>query len=740
MKFFMSPLSRKWLVFFFTFATVFILSLDLKAQDELQVFKTGNSNSPEWKYYKDAQHFMYDHLSGLAFDLLDARTRKVNKIQSPGSWEQRQEEIRKTLMKIMGPFPEKTDLNAKTLKTIKKEGYKVEHIVFESQPGYRVTSSLYIPSGLKRKKAPAIIFCSGHSALGYRSERYQFMILNLVKKGFVVFAFDPIGQGERIQYYDSTTGKSKIGAPTKEHSYPGAQAFLTGGSLAGYMAWDGIRAIDYLVTRKEVDASRIGITGRSGGGTQSAYIAALDDRIYAAAPECYLTNFERLFQSIGPQDAEQNLLRGIHHGIDHPDFLIVRAPKPALMITTTNDFFSIQGARETEEEVSRIYSAFGKPENFGRSEDTGRHESTKKNREAMYAFFRKHLGNPGIAHDEEVDFLTESELRVTATGQLATSLGSETVFSLNKKQTEKYKEKTVSSGMDPDTHLSGVLESARNLSGYREPGETDKPVFTGNSQKDGYVIEKYFVQGEGDYVIPYLMYIPDVFTGKVLLYIHPKGKTADPEGQEETQWFVKQGFAVISPDLLGTGETYPEDYRGDAYIDNVSLNLWFAAILVNKSIAGIRAGDVNRLARIMEDRFGGSDIYALAREEMGPVLLHAAAFNKAIKNIALIQPYASYHAIAINRFYDTNFIYNAVPGAIRSYDLPDLGACLAPRKLLIVNPTDGAGKALSAAALDKELSVIKVAFKLKGAEEKLKIMEGVSENALRTIYANWGNN
>ena len=122
--------------------------------------------------------------------------------------------------------------------------------------------------------------------------------MNLVRKNFLVFAFDPVGQGERLEYYNPETKKSIVGGPTTEHSYPGTQAFITGSSQARYMIWDGIRAVDYLLSRKEVDPERIGITGRSGGGTQSAYIAAMDERIYAAAPECYITNFTRLFQTI----------------------------------------------------------------------------------------------------------------------------------------------------------------------------------------------------------------------------------------------------------------------------------------------------------------------------------------------------------------------------------------------------------------------------------------------------------
>ncbi len=136
----------------------------------------------------------------------------------------------------------------KLSRTIESDSFRVEHIIFESQPGFFVTSSLFIPGTLKKnRKAPVVIYCSGHAEDGYRGAVYQHVILNLVRKGFIVFAFDPVGQGERLEYYDQQTGKSIVGGPTTEHSYPGTQAFITGSSEARYMIWDGIRAVDYLL-------------------------------------------------------------------------------------------------------------------------------------------------------------------------------------------------------------------------------------------------------------------------------------------------------------------------------------------------------------------------------------------------------------------------------------------------------------------------------------------------------------
>ena len=383
-----------------------------------------------WHKYSDKENALYQHIAEESYQHLSKRAVAVSHLSSQNDWENRQKSVREKLMKIVGPFPEKTPLNPKITETLVKDSYKIEKLYFESQPDFYVTACLFIPDNLKGKTA-AVIYCSGHSDIAFRSIAYQRVILNLVKKGFIVFAFDPVSQGERWQYIDPDFGISKIGEPTLEHSYPGAQCFLNASSLARYMIWDGIRAIDYLLTRQEVDPERIGITGRSGGGTQSSHIAAFDDRILAVAPECYITSSQRLLESIGPQDAEQNFYHGLANGIDHADLLEVRAPKPAIMITTTRDYFSIQGAKETAAEIQSAYQAYGKPENFQMIDDDDIHTSTKANRERMYGFFQKFLNLPGNSCDEEVAYLNQEELRVTRTGQVMKDIGGESVFSLN---------------------------------------------------------------------------------------------------------------------------------------------------------------------------------------------------------------------------------------------------------------------------------------------------------------------
>ncbi|WP_158857254.1 alpha/beta hydrolase family protein [Lunatibacter salilacus] len=640
--------------------------LVLQAQEDLNVIQ------PQWVNFTDGQNALYKHLTKQAFTLLDKREQEIKEITTLEGWKERQAWTEKTLMEVVGPFPEKTPLNPTITRTIQKEGYSLEHVVFESQPSFFVTATLFIPEGSSGKK-PAIIYCSGHTLEGYRSATYQHVILNLVKKGFIVLAFDPVGQGERLEYFNPQTNEPTIGGPTKQHSYPGAQAFIAGSSQARYMIWDGIRAVDYLLTRPEVDPKRIGITGRSGGGTQSSYIAAFDDRIYAAAPENYITTFKRLWLTHGPQDAEQNFYRGISAGLDQPDLMMVRAPKPGMMIITTRDIFNIEGAREAAAQIQRPYESYGSTENFEVSEDDAAHASTPKNREAMYAFFQKHLNLSGSSKDEIVDSLSKEELQVTPTGQVLTSYKGKRVFDMN----QRY--------LNPINNTpSKQIEASNALSGYIVPEGDVESMMTGRFQRDGYVVEKYLIKGEGDYWIPYLLMKPNTPTQSAIIYLNPEGKGTDALVGGDMESLVRSGTMVLAPDLLNTGEMGRGGFTGDSSFEGNSYNIWFGSILIGRSVVGIQAGDTNRLVNYLQSKQGAKSIKGVAKGNMGSVLLHAAAFNPAISSVALIDPLMSFEEIVRNPQYDPAAIEYTVAGALSEYDLPGLVEALSDRNPLLL--------------------------------------------------------
>jgi hypothetical protein len=387
--------------------------------------------------------------------------------------------------------------------------------------------------------------------------------------------------------------------------------------------------------------------------------------------------------------------------------------------------------------VSLVYKAFGEEKSFGRAEDDTSHASTRKNRESMYAFFQKYLGNPGNPKDETVKILTAQEMQVTATGQVSTSLGGETVFSLNRKEAEKLEAKLKASRAASESYNTEVISSAKKLSGYRDPSEADEPVFSGRYQKEGYVIEKYFVKGEGNYIIPYLLMKPTGAVTKAVIYLHPSGKSAEASAGGEMEWFVRHGFTVLAPDIIGVGEMGPGVFRGDAYIEGGSHNLWYASLLIGRSIVGIRASDVVKLTAILKENSGVSEVYAVSMKEMAPVILHAAAFDQSISRIALVEPYSSYLSIVKNRFYSSSFIPGVVPGALKAYDLPDIAASLAPRKLMMAGVTDGYGKTDDVAAIKDDLEIVRNGYRKKNAEGNIMILSLPKYDDPDALYGDW---
>ncbi len=701
-----------------------------------------------WRQYNNVDNALYNYYASLAFKRMDERKADISAITTKADWEKRQKKIKKLLWELIGTFPQKTPLNAKILGVSNKDGYRIEKVVFESQPKFFVTAALYIPNNLQGK-APAILYPTGHAQQAFRKKFYQRSAINFVKKGFIVLTYDPIGQGERVQYYSPELGKSKIGGTVREHIYAGLQTLLVGKSLSNYFVWDGIRAVDYLLSRKEVDANRIGITGMSGGGTQTTFISVFDERIYASAPSNFITGMKRLFESIGPQDAEQHILYGAANKIDFADFLEVRMPKPTLVVTTTRDFFSIQGARETEEEVKRLGRLFYNGYDFRKVESDTTHAMTSKNREARHRFFQKNLNLPGDPTDNEVEYL-DKELQITETGQISTSFNSETVFSINKKEAEKEIKKLNESRKNFNRHKEFIIKAAKKLCGYVKPDKLENVVYRGRYNLGSYSIERWFIKGEGDYPIPFLLYLPKEISGALILYLNNEGKskkdtsyqTLKEELREDIDWFVKKGHPVLAADLIGSGELKQSSQGDISYWKYGAFNYanFFASVQLAKSFVGIQAGDIQRLVKFIkqDSRINNSAIYAIAKGELiCASLLHAAVFENNFAKIALINPLLSYKSIVMNQYYRLSTLMPLVPKALTVYDLPDLEAALAPNNLLLVNIKDQMGELASDENIDTDLSVVKRLFRDAGSNSKLQIKKIQNLQDMNALYGDW---
>ena len=700
-----------------------------------------------WRKYDDKDNALYNFYASEAYRLINEREVDIAKISTKAEWEARQENIKETLHKIIGDFPERTPLNAKTLGVSEKDDYRVEKVIFESRPNFFVTGALYIPKKLKGK-APAILYPVGHAQQAFRKKFYQRSAINFVKKGFVVFTYDPIGQGERVQYYSPELKKSKIGGSVREHIYVGLQTLLIGKSLANYFIWDGIRGVDYLLSRKEVDGKRIGITGLSGGGTQTTFIAAFDERIYAAAPSNFITSMRRLFESIGPQDAEQQLLYGLANKIDFADLLEVRIPKPTLVITTTRDFFSIQGARETVKEVKKI-GKFYDDYNFDKVESDTTHAMTRINRETRHRFFQKSLNLPGDPTDIEVEYL-DKELQITPTGQVSTLFNSKTVFDINKYEVEEKIAELKDSRKNKKKHKRFVKKASEELTGYIKPDKIESIVYRGRHNRGSYSIERWFIKGEGDYPIPFLLYLPNEIKGSIILYLNKDGKskkdttdnTIEEELRDDLDWFVKQGYPVLAADLIGFGELKQSKkgnvpYKGYGI---VNYNIFFASVQLKRTLVGIQAADIHRLVKFIKQdkRINKSKIYAIAIGELlSTSLLHAAIFENEFKKLALVNPLISYKSVATNKYHYLMALSPLVPGALTAYDLPDLEAAFAPNKLMLVNIKNQMGKLASSELIDEDVKVVKDYYFNLDSEDNVQIKNIKKKQSTETLFVDW---
>src|SRR5262245_5782998 len=245
-----------------------LLSLLLAVQDDFTVLK------PE----EQPRRMLYRYLEGECGKLLEARRKTVEALRTPEDVRRRQEELRAKYLEALGPFPERTPLNARVTGGFRREGYRVENLVYETRPNHHVPANLYVPEG--RGPFPGVLFPLGHYGNPRPAEEYQRTCILLARNGFVVLTYDPPGQGERHQLVAPGRGPAAHG--TTEHTLIDCGARLVGTCAANYFIWDGIRGLDYLAGRPEVDPKRLGCLGNSGGGTVTAFLMAVDERVGCA--------------------------------------------------------------------------------------------------------------------------------------------------------------------------------------------------------------------------------------------------------------------------------------------------------------------------------------------------------------------------------------------------------------------------------------------------------------------------
>jgi dienelactone hydrolase len=643
-------------------------------------------------------------LRGEFYKMVDRRSEAFEKmIKSESSMRAWQSERREFFLKQIGGLPERTPLNAQVTGTLQGKGYKVEKILFESRPGFHVTGNLYLPD--TPPPWPAVLVACGHSHDGKAVSQYQRASILLAKHGLAAMCYDPIGQGERYQMLDLTKERAAFDdAPhvksphpnvrlmcTTEHTMTAISSALVGSNAAQFRIWDGMRVIDYLQTRKDIIADKIGCTGNSGGGTETAYLMALDDRIVAAAPGCFLTTFRALMDTKGPQDGEQNIFGQIGFGMDEADYCIMRAPKPTLIIAGTRDAtFDFGGTWNLFRDAKRFYSRLGFADRMDINAPDAPHGFTIQQREAVTRFMcRWLLGKdvvvreagalPDVLNDKQIQTYnqpdwTQEQLQCTPKGQVLLMPGERSVFQINAGIAASLaaSRKLAWSNMADDAKRKTV----REVIGAREVLAEAKVAALDSIERDGFSIRKLILDAEPGLQLPALLFQPNQPNGKAVLYLHGTSMKEDAAPGGPIEALVKQGQIVLAAELRGIGETE----------GGISRKGYGAGW----SYVGMRCDDVRRWGSFLKTKT--NEIRLVAIGEAAIPALHAAALNPDMfGSVTLRRMIPSWASIlASDETFDQ--LANTVHGVLKHYDLPDLLGMISPKRRTIIEPVDGMGR------------------------------------------------
>ena len=603
------------------------------------------------------------------------RHAQIRALDSPAAVERRRSYVRETITASLGGLPAaRTPLAARITGVLERDGYRIEKLIFESLPGFPVTANVYVPSR-GQSPFPAVLGTAGHTVDGKASDVYQRGWIEMARRGMIVLAFDPPGQGERSQYWDAAAGKSRTGIGTREHSMAGLQCLLTGTNIARYEIWDGIRGVDYLLTRPDVDAKRLAVAGNSGGGTQAAYLAALEPRLAAAAPSCYITSWEAMWLKLGPQDAEQNLHGFISKGLDFGDFLIAFGPKPVKMMTAVRDFFPIEGARATFRETADVFATMGAREKLDLFEYDDTHGWSKPRREATYRWFERWLhGREDEGLESEAKVETGAALQVTSTGQVATEGGVvETVQSMNAKLAGELHARRAALG-------SGV--NLRELVAARlavpKWAARPKAEAMGEVGRDGYRIERILFQTEPGISVPGLLFVParaGKRGGAATLWLDPLGKAAGAESGGRIEKRVLAGETILAIDVRGWGESAPPKAQRSGY--GSWYQTFMRAYLLGRSMMGLQLADVLSAASFLRARY--PEVRIEGRGAAGGALaIYAGVLDPQVAMVAAADAVPSYLEIARMKEHD-GLMDLLIHGVLEDFDFPDLIAALGNR-------------------------------------------------------------
>lgn len=576
-------------------------------------------------------------------------------------------DVRARMRSIAGPLPERGPLNARTVGTVQGDGFVVEKVIYQSEPGRYVTAHLYRPEKI-RGRIPACVEMPGHGAAGKGNGSAQAVLM--ARNGIAVILVDPLGQGERMQLTDAQGGDATRGATT-QHTLLNVPYVLLGSSLAAQQFFDNSRAIDYLLTRGDIDPERIGCYGFSGGGTMASYLVALDERIRCACVGLFFSSRLRTLELTGPSDGCQQMPFEGSAQIEGADLVLAMAPRPVIILDGKYDFVDHWGALQGFEDLRRAYTALGHPERVAQYYAEDGHATPPDVQQHLIGWFRRWLLQDPSPAAESTPW-RGSDMLCTAAGQVNMEFpdAQSTMQATLARMDALAPARAAFCGQDPADVRAGI----RRLLHLPDTLAAPEPVATGSRELRGFTEYRFQLNREGAFPVPVIVRIPDNLSDRssVEIRLSDRGKAAllaDTDRRDA----VSDGTILVWADLCGMGESAdPAEFNLLKYW-NREYRLSATALHTGRPLPGQRVADVLTLLDFCETdlRLQGRPLRIVADGVCGPVAAHAAVLDDRIAAATLTRSLRSWRSYLENPMqYD--MLSNVIPGVLRCYDLPDL--------------------------------------------------------------------
>jgi dienelactone hydrolase len=618
-----------------------------------------------------------------------AGLRAKNALRTKADAERYVQSARQRIAQCFGPMPEKTPLQPRVTGVVERDAYRIEKVVFQSRPGLWVTANLYVPKG-RKFPLPGVVGTCGHSHNGKAAEAYQSFAQGLARMGYVVLIYDPLGQGERFQYTDEHL-KSFIGPGVAEHLHGGNQQFLVDEFFGAWRAWDGIRALDYLLTRPEVDQRHLGVTGNSGGGTMTTWLCGVEQRWTMAAPSCFVTTFRRNAENELPADTEQCPPKALALGLDHDDWLAALAPKPVIILAKEKDFFDVRGSVEAYERLKRLYRLLGAEDKIGLFVGPTVHGYTQENREAMYRWFNRVTGVSDATTEPQLVIEKDETLWCTPRGQVV-ELGSKPFYSYTRAAAlaQKAKRKPLA-GEELKHSVRRVLRLRENA------GTPDYRILRtiGGRKYPKRSFTTYLVETEPDvHATVYLLgdesrdSRPPQGIERAVLYVSHQSSDAELRDETLCAELVKAepNAAFYACDVRGIGDSQPNTCGKDTFLTPYGNDYFYAvhSLMLNEPYVGQRTRDILGVLAWMAAN-GHRQVHLAAKGWGAIPATFAALLAPRVVQVTLKNALTSYAEVAEAVRYKWP-LSALLPGVLKQFDLPDCYRALATKQLRQIEP------------------------------------------------------